>query len=155
MPAPVVQVRYGNAVGGVTSQAVPPTIRGRIPTSISCLCCSLLHPCWRAFPLSLHHVYCCTSQGAGMSLAQRVIFVLMWSSPRESCSVMAELQSQELLGGMSTMPLSLFSLFCSYFWLCLRLFFPLVMLHGSTVLLLAGKWLSVWSNVNRRASWCP
>lgn len=89
-----------------------------------------------------------------MSLAQRVIFVLTWSSSRGSCSVMGE-QSQELLGGMSRMPLSLFSLLCSYFCLCLRLFFPLEILDGSTVLLLAGKWISMWSDVNRRASWCP
>lgn len=52
-----------------------------------------------------------------MSLAWRVIFVLIWSSSRGSCSVMGELQSQELLGGMSRMPASLFSLLCSYFCL--------------------------------------
>lgn len=119
-PAPLVQVRYGICSLGVTSLSMPPTSRDR-------RCCpyihqlsvpsSVLHPCWRAFLLSLHPVYCCTSQGAGMSLAWRVIFVLIWSSSRGSCSVMGELQSQELLGGMSRMPASLFSLLCSYFCL--------------------------------------
>lgn len=102
------------------------------PTSRHRRCCpythalsvpsSVLHLCWRAFPLSLCPVYCRTSQGAGMSLAQRVIFVPTCSSSRGRCSVAGEPQSQELLGGMSRMPFSLFSLLC-YFCLCVRLLF--------------------------------
>jgi len=81
-----------------------------------------------------------------MSMVRGVIFVPTWSSSRGSCSVMGELQSQELLGGISRMPLCLFA---SIFVCVLGAFFPLQILYGSAVLLLAGKWVSVWFNVNR------
>lgn len=141
---------------GVWLLSVPPTSRDRRwcpythPLSVPS---PLLHPCWRAFRLSLHPVYCCTSQGEGMSLAQRVIFLPTWSSSRGSCGVTGEPQSQELLDGMSRMPFSLFSLLC-YFCFCIRLlFFPVEILYGSTMPLLFGRWISMWSNNNRWASW--
>lgn len=68
-----------------------------------------------------------------MSLAP-VIFVLTLRSPRGSCSVVGE-----LLGCIFRMPFTLFSLFSSYFCLCLRRFFPFEILRGSSVILLAGK----------------
>lgn len=42
---------------------------------------------------------------------------------------MGELQSQELMGGMSRMALSLFSLLCSYFCLCLGVWVWLFFFH--------------------------
>lgn len=36
---------------------------------------------------------------------------------------------------------------CSYFYRCLRCFFPFQILHGSSVILLAGKWIPIWSNM--------
>lgn len=139
-PAPLVQVRYGICSLGYDISGICTSRDRRCCPCIHSLPVPspVLHCCWRAFPLSLHTLYYCISQGAGMSLAQRVIFVPMWSFSRGSCSVMGEPQSQELLGGMSRMPLSLFSLL-SYFYLYLRLFFPLEILYGSTILLLAGK----------------
>lgn len=93
LPAPLVQASYGICSLGC-DLSVPPASRDRE-------CCryiyqlavpsSALQPCWRTFPLSLYPVYCCTRQGVGMSLAQRVIFVLTQSSPRGSCSVVGEL----------------------------------------------------------------
>lgn len=74
-----------------------------------------------------------------MSLAE-VIFVLTLRYPRGSCSVVGE-----LLGCVFRMPFPLFSLFSSYFYL--RLFFPFEILRGSSVILLAGKWIPIWSNV--------
>lgn len=81
-----------SAVWGVTSLCFLPAGTERCPYIHQLSVRSFaLHPCWRTFPLGLYPIYCCTRQGVGMSLAQ-VIFVLTQSSPRETCSVMGELQ---------------------------------------------------------------
>lgn len=81
-----------SAAWGVTSLSFLPAGTERCPYIHQLSVWSFaLRPCWRTFPLGLYPIYCCTRQGVGMSLAQ-VIFVLTQSSPRETCSVMGELQ---------------------------------------------------------------
>lgn len=94
--------------------------------------------------LSLHSALLLFStRGAGMSLAQGVIFVPMWSSSRGAVAPGA---------GMSSMPPPSSPCAAPIFVPALSSFFPLEITRGSAVPWLAAGWLPAWATCEHQGA---